>query len=357
MPRKPTSHALAAEKELRRLVAQAGESPLPTVRELGLKHDVSYATISRILGRLSLEAVVWQHPNGRFYPFAAQTRMAAGSPIVVIGRQIQNWSILYREIIEGISEICTARGCPLVFLSSALLVQHDDPEYPPTLIGAAKQKVEMARLLAAMPRPYGGIILDHLWDDNLVKSVAADFRNLTMLLRPCRNLDTARGTIDLASGIETVLSHLDLQGYRHLIVAYPFSGDPAIEASLAALSAATKAHSFDSFERADCTTPESRRRFVLSLKRRRERVAVISLEDHIATLLWQKFQRSDLKLPARVGLVSLQGTSAAASAVTRLRYDYRSLGRQLVSALLANQASWSPLRPSLVRGRTVFGSG
>lgn len=353
MPRKPTSHAAAAEEELRRMAARHTEGPLPTVRELGEKHDVSYATISRILQRLSQEAVVWQHPNGRFYPSSAERHVAGGFPIVIIGRQIQNWSILYREILEGVSEVCTARGCPLVFLSSAQLLRHEDPAHSPTISTAVQQRTDLPRLLAAVPRPHGGIILDHLWDDKLAATANGTFRNVAMLLRPCRTLESPRGSIDFAAGAELILSHLSAQGYRHLIAAIPFAGDPAIEASLAALKEAAKLHPFASFRQTDCSTPEKRKAFATSLKKPGERVAVISLEDHVAGLLWQEFQRVRVDIPAMVGLVSMQGTSAVASPLTRLRYDYRLLGRELVSNLLAGKSAWRPMRPMLLKGRTL----
>lgn len=352
MPRKPTSHAVAAEDELRRLAAEAGEGPLPTVRELGERLAVSYATISRILQRLSQEAVVWQHPNGRFYPSAAEQQVT-GFPIVIIGRQIQNWSILYQEILEGVSEVCTARGCPLVFLSSAKLVRHENPEQPPTFIPLVQQKAELTRLLAAVPRPCGGVILDHLWEDKLAGMAAGAFRNTAMLLRTSRALETQRGSLDLAAGAEMMLAHLSGEGYRHVIAARPFDGDPAIEATLKALQDTAKAHPFASCRVADCTTPEARRKLVQSLKQRGERVAIVSPEDHVATLLWQELQKAKIPCPARAGLASLQGTSAVTAPVTRLRHDYRALGRELVSALLAGNMAWKPVRPLLVRGRTT----
>jgi len=358
MPRKPTSFARSAEVELRRLATLAGsgvDEPLPTVRELGRKYDVSYATISRILQRLAQEAIVWQHPNGRFYPMEARQRIAEGFPIVIIGRQIQGWSILYREIIEGISEVCSARGCPLVFLSSPQLVRHENPEYPPTFIPAEVQEREIKRLLATIPRPVGGVVLDHLWSDELAVEVEHSFRSTALLLRPCAGMGSLRGSLDIQAGVEMMLHHLADQGYRRLIVAVPFAGDQAVQTTLEILEAEVQKHSFGSVSQADCSTPEARQKFAQALSRRKERTAVISLEDHVAAMLWREFKQADLSCPDVIGLVSLQGTSAVGSSITRLRYDYRLLGRELVSALLANKIEWRPVRPTLIRGRTAVG--
>lgn len=356
MPRKPTSYARSAEKEIRRLAAlgdERGDEPLPTVRELGRAYDVSYATISRILQRLSQEAVVWQHPNGRFYPVSARQRISEGFPIVLIGRQIQNWSALYREILEGVSEVCAARGCPLVFLSSAKLVQHASPENPPTFIPLDVQRGELTRLLASVPRPCGGVLLDHLWHDELVVEVAQSFRETALLLRPCEGLGL-RGSLDVSAGMEIMLNHLNEQGYGRLIVAHPFSGDQAVQATWDALESKAKEHQLGPLEVADCTTPEHRKKLAAGLKRKKERTVVLSLEDNVTALLWREFQQAGLACPEKIGLVSLQGTSAVGSSITRLRYDYRLLGRELVSSLLADKSEWRPLRPTLIRGRTAL---
>jgi DNA-binding LacI/PurR family transcriptional regulator len=355
VPRKPTSYARSAEKEIRRLaeLGDGTDQPLPTVRELGKAYDVSYATISRILQRLSQEAVVWQHPNGRFYPVSSRLRIAQSFPIILIGRQMQNWSALYREILEGVSEVCAARGCPLVFLSSAKLVEHSSPENPPAFIALEEQRSELERLLASVPRPCGGVLLDHLWQDELVQGVAESFRQTSLLLRTCPGL-SALGSLDLAAGAEIMLNHLSEHGYQRLIVADPFSGDQAVQATWDALSAKVRERGLAPLETADGTTPESRAKLAQELKLHPERTAVISLEDNVTALLWREFQQAKIACPEKVGLVSLQGTSAVGSSITRLRYDYRLLGRELVSLLLESKADWRPLRPTLIRGRTAL---
>lgn len=354
MPRKPTTYARAAEAELRALAAREEvEDPLPTVRELGRKYDVSYATISRILQRLTQEAVVWQHPNGRFYPMSARAQLSDRFPVVLIGRQIQNWSALYQEILEGVSEVCAARGCPLIFLSSPQLVRHESPENPPTFISADLQRIEITRLLASVPRPCGAILLDHLWQDALSVEVADSFRCTALLLRPGPGLGSLRGSLDLQAGAEMMLNHLAEQAYQQLVVALPFEGDQAIQVSLDALQAVAVGRGLGLLEVADGTTPAARKKFVARLKRAKDRLAVISLEDNVTALLWQEFQKASISCPEKIGLVSLQGTSAVGSSITRLRYDYRLLGRELVSDLLAQKDEWRPLRPTLIKGRTA----
>ncbi|RPJ32045.1 MAG: hypothetical protein EHM17_14240, partial [Verrucomicrobiaceae bacterium] len=111
MPKRPTQRAIEGEKKLFALLAgrtDGSSAPLPTVRHLGEQLDLSYSTVSRLLQRFVAEGHAWQHPNGRFYPAQAGPKAAEGLPIVVLGRQIQNWSRLYQEIVEGVSEQCCA---------------------------------------------------------------------------------------------------------------------------------------------------------------------------------------------------------------------------------------------------------
>lgn len=359
MPRKPTIYSRSAEAAIRELLGPGGlpsEHPLPSVRELGSKLGVSFATISRTLHRLGQEGIVWQHPNGRFYRVADRGAIAKGLPVVILGRQIQNWSALYQEILEGISEICSARGCPLVFLSSTSLVRHESPEFPPAFASKAVQRKEIMSLLEAVPRPCGGLLLDHLWCDELALLAADSVRSTALLIRQCPSLKNASGSVDIESGSRTVLQHLQELGYSNLILALPFPGDQAVDAAAAALLSCARGGRIwsGSIETADCSTPGLRRKWIRSLKKKKDRTAVVSIEDNVTALLWQEFQAADLECPGRIGLVSLQGTSAVGSSISRLRYNYRLLGRQVVSSLLDDDRSCRPLRPALIRGSTLL---
>jgi len=114
MPKRPTLIVRNAEKKLLDLLknqgVDSGSDRLPTVRQLGEQLAVNFATISRLLKRFVTEGLAWQHPNGRFFPIHAASAAATGLPIVLLGRQMQHWSTLYQEIIEGVSEKCTSNG-------------------------------------------------------------------------------------------------------------------------------------------------------------------------------------------------------------------------------------------------------
>jgi DNA-binding LacI/PurR family transcriptional regulator len=358
MPRKPTAHARWVESALRRQIATARAVkgvPLPAVRSLAGQMDISYSTISRIFSRLVQESVVWQHPNGRFYPAAAREQISKVLPIVILGRQVQHWSVLYREILEGVSEVCAARGCPLVFLSSDKLVRHESPDRPPIFATEEVQEKELARLLSSLPKPCGGILFDHLWSDRLIAATRRSYPSSAMLVRG--SLDGTAGSVPVNTQVaaELMLNYVANCGYAEILIGVPFAGDQAINASQQALETvlARGKPAFQAVSTVDCSTPRSRKRLLATLRNAERRTALVSLEDNVTSLLWRGFQLAGIDCPGTIGLASIQGTAALGAPVTRLRYNYRRLGREAVASLLSEGIPTRPFRPVLIRGRTV----
>lgn len=358
MPRKPTAHARWVESALRRQIAamtSERDVPLPAVRHLAGQMNISYSTISRIFNRLVQESVVWQHPNGRFYPASARREISKALPIVILGRQMQHWSVLYREILEGVSEICSARGCPLVFLSSDKLVRHESLDRPPIFASEEVQEKELARLLSSLPKPCGGILFDHLWSDRLIVSARHSYPSCAMLVRESLQGAFGSAAVNAHAAAELMLGHLAASGYQEIVVGMPFSGDQAVNASREALEAilARGKPVFQAVSIVDCSSARNRKRLLSSLRRPERRTALVSLEDNVTALLWRGFQLSGIDCPGTVGLASIQGTAALNSPVTRLRYNYRRLGRMAVVSLLSEGLPLRPFRPILIRGRTA----
>ena len=353
MPKRPTSRALAAEKRLLELLGgKAGDStePLPTVRKLGAKLGLSYATVSRLLQRFVQEGRAWQHPNGRFFPVHAGQQAAQGLPIVVLGRQIQQWSRLYQEIIEGVSEICSARGCPLVFLSSEKLVRHKSPELPPTFASLEIQRAELQRLASIMPRLCGGILIDHLWEDKLIEAAPFPSAPRLLLARPSACGDILSVTPDFSAGALLILRHLEKSGCKRVYLGLPFSGDQAVDAAGDALRRAVAGSilSFKKIEPLDCSTPTKRKAAISRLAKLTTRAAIVCTEDNVASFLWQGLADAGLQDSDGIELVSMQGTGAFDLPFTKLRYDYRQLGRDAVAAVLERRRNDLSIAPNLI---------
>ena len=356
MPKRPTLRAREAEKKLLGLLGAQSEkshAPLPPVRQLGEQLGLSYATVSRLLQRFAREGLAWQHPNGRFFPVHAGPQAAEGLPIVVIGRQIQHWSRLYQEIVEGVSEICTARGCPLVFLSSDKLVYHKSPELPPTFASMEAQEGELRRLAAAMPRLCGGILLDHLWEEELIAATSFPSAPRLLLARPSRQNDLLSVAPDFTAGAQLILQHLGQRGCKRVYLGIPFSGDQAVDSAGNTLRqvTATKSQWFQKLEALDCSTPTKRKAAVSRLARLTTRAAVVCTEDNVASLLWQELANAGLQGANQIELISMQGTDAFDLPIIRLRYDYHQLGRNAVAAVLERGRDDLLIPPRLINGQ------
>ncbi len=337
MPKKPTLRAREAELTLLRMLENKSlevSAPLPAVRQLGNELGLSFATVSRLLQRLVREGKAWQHPNGRFYPVHAGSQAAAGLPIVVLGRQIQRWSRLYQEIIEGVSESCAQLGCPLMFLSSEKLVQHATPLHPPAFATHAVQAAELQRLADAVPRLCAGILLDHLWAEDLLATTRFPPVPRLLLGRPSRAAELDSLAQDFAAGAHLLLAQLRKQGCGRIFLGVPFAGDPAVDAAGEALRGAAAADGWPAVQALDCATPAARAEAIAQLRALKTPVGLICTEDNVTGLLDQELATGGFRHGSNITLAAMQGTEEIARPITRLRYNYRQLGRAAVSAVI-----------------------
>lgn len=353
MSKRPTLRVREAEKKLLRLLKNGAEdsgAPLPPVRQLGVQLGLSYATVSRLLQRFAREGLAWQHPNGRFFPVHAGPQAARGLPVVVLGRQIQHWSRLYQQIIEGVSEICAARGCPLVFLSSDKLVRHESPELPPVFASMETQGAELKRLIAAIPRLCGGVLLDHLWDEEQVAANLFPAIPKLLLARPSRRDATISVAPNFQAGAHLLLRHFGKRGYERVYLGVPFGGDQAVDSAGSALRAAAASgrHPNQNIEELDCSTPALRKAAIACLSRLRARAAIVCTEDNVASLLWRELAGAGLQNSKNIELASMQGTGLFDMQMTQLRYDYHQLGRDAVAAVLERHRSNLLIAPRLM---------
>ncbi|MCX6970310.1 MAG: hypothetical protein NTV93_09180 [Verrucomicrobia bacterium] len=242
MPRKPTLHARHARARLVDMVAGlSSEDCLPTLEILGKEFQLHPSTVFRILRDLGTEGVVWQSPNGRFYPAASRSKHVRGLPVFFIGREIWHWSRLYHEILEGVSEVCSANASPLVLLSAPSLVRQSDPTRAPRFASTNTQKAEMEMLLPSIPRNCGGLLFDHLWKDAALSLPGMPSASKVQMLHGSGKLMpvAAPDYEDAAGWAKKFVASIKIG--RPLIIS-PFKGDPAIDASVELLKATLAEH-------------------------------------------------------------------------------------------------------------------
>lgn len=332
------------------------ETPIPTSRDIAGRYGVAHTSVFRQLQRLEARGEVWKAESGRFYFPEARSAVQKPRPIACLFRRIENWSALYREIMEGIAEGCQQQELGSLLWHENVLVRHDDPGHPPVFATTARQGQSLTRFVERYGGDIGGLILDHVWTDRALARLPDELRKQAVLL--CRPTSTDIPAIhqDFPMAAHLALVHLLAAGYDQIHPVRPFSHDPAVDHSLKALStAAQKGEARHRLgETLSAETPAERAAIISSLLKKRQRCALVFPEDNIAALFHQECVQRGLACPEQIGILSLQGTRTAAEAqLSHVRTDYALLGRLAVQACLRLTAEKESLTPRLVQGITT----
>ena len=341
MPRKPTALARQAREGIITLVSSlASDEALPTLRELGATFDLHPSTMFRMLRDLAAEGILWQHPGGRFFSAATRRQNLKGAPLCFIGREMWQWSRLYQEILEGVSEVCSANGSPLVTLSAPSLVRQSDPTHPPQFSTPRIQQKEMAALLTAVPRGCAGLVLDHLWKQSALALPGFPGGERIQLLHGT-NQHARVISPDYRAGAVLVHRHILTQGFTEAVLVTPFEGDPAVQAALEELrKTLTGLTQREIPFRAAGQEIQTMRK-----AGRNNKSCLICPEDNIALALFGLCQTQ--RYDSSRSLIATQGTGVIHAPITRLRYDYHGIGRSAAAGIL-HGSSLPPLRPCLI---------
>lgn len=357
-PTQPPKPRAKLEAHLRIIAKDDGwpmDRPLPTTRELARKFGPSAATVFRLLQQLEVEGALWQHSSGRFYRAAARALLDRPKPVACLIRRLELCSALYRELLEGISAGAGAAKRAMLLWHDDVLVNHADPDQPPTFAGATAQRVVLDAFLERHGTDAGGFVLDHLWSDAVLKRAGERLMPGVLLFRkapPGGLLANVRADFDAAA--TQALAHLLGRGFARLVPVEPFSGDPAVEEFLAALAGAATALGC-----ANRLAPVARahraedRAALIAALSRKERTALIVPEDHVAVRLRALLTESGRACPESVGLLAVMGTDVAGAAgLTRLAFDFRTMGRTAVALLQEDGAK----EPKVFAPRLEIGS-
>lgn len=320
MPRKPTIHTRKARAALiERAVCLPGDSALPSLAVMGEEYSLHPATVFRLLRDLTAEGVYWQSPSGKFFPASERRTQMKGAPLCFIGRELWQWSRLYQEVLEGISEICASNGSPLISLSSRNLVRQDSPTLPPTFASMATQSRELSKLLPHIPKGCAGIVLDHMWADSALKKCSWPGAERVQLLAGKGNHAKVVGP-DWEQAARVVKSFVKESGATRIALVEPFSGDKAIDLLYQKLKSALIPFAPDPVAfQAESSVAINWNGYDI----------IVCPEDNIATDITKHLNHS-----ASTRLIGTQGTRLLHAPHIRLRVDYRRLGRAVASYLL-----------------------
>lgn len=321
-------------KTLRGWVARLpAAAPLSSTRALGAKHGVANTTIFRALAELVAEGVLWQHPvNGRFYPIAARASLDRPKPVACLFRRLELGSVLYRELLEGVSAGCGKERRTMLLWHDELLVNHPDLVTPPRFAPPDEQRAILKGFLDHHGEFSGGYILDHIWDDEAIRLASRKLRPAVLLYRRApADLDIGNVYADFAGAATQTIAHLLGKGFDKIVPVRPFAGDPAVDVFITELEKA--AEGLDCRNKLTSRLPAD----VSAIARhagKKCRLALVVPEDHVAVQLCMNLRARGYSVPADVGVFSVMGTSVGADAgISRLSFDFRAMGALAVSLL------------------------
>ena len=312
------------------------DRPLATTRELSKDYGPSAATVFRLLQQLEAEGVLWQHNSGRFYRRAARALLDRPKPVACLIRRLELCSALYREVLEGISAGSGAAKRTMLLWHDEVLVNHANPDRPPTFATKSAQRVLLDGFLERHGADAGGFVLDHTWtDDVLIRAGKRLAPGVLLYRRPPAGSPLACVRADFHDAATQTLAHLLGRGFTRLIPVEPFGGDPAVDEFFSALAGA--AERLGCAERLAPRTPArlpAEQIALIASLPRRERTALIVPEDHVAVRLRTCISERRVECPKNVGLLSVMGTAVAERAnLTRLAFDFREMGRAAIALL------------------------
>ena len=343
---------------IRRAVADApSDQPLPTIRELGNFLGVPNTSAFRVLQRLTQQGEIWQHPtSGRYYPPTARTLLDRPKPVACLIRRLELGSEQYRELLEGISLGCGALHRTMLLWHDELLVNHPEPQEPPTFAPVAQQRAILTNFMGRHGEAAGGFLLDHVWNDEALRLHTSRLTPAVVLFRSCTIETLSNVRANLRSGALKALTHLLGRGFEQIIPVEPFSGDPAVDEFMSALEAVAEETGCRSRvgNVAPARTERERATLISRLSRATLRTALVCPEDNVTTLLHVAAREAGISCPERIGLLSVMGTDFATTAgISCLRYDFRAMGRLAVDALASAQPTQHVLEPQLFSGTTT----
>jgi len=348
--RRPGEWTKEFNKWLRARLKQPGGmvEPLPTTRDLAERYEVANSTVFRQFLRLEEEGVLWRAASGRFYNAQARSMVDKPLPVACLFRRIEDWSLLYQELMEGIGRASEQAGRASLLWHDDGLVRHGDVGHPPRFSSPATQEKSIKTFLDRYGSAVAGVILDHAWSDKALAAMPAEIKKKCVLL--CRPGPAGIASVapNALRAAELALTHLLATGCGSIHPVRPFSGDSAVDFMLKAIHEAAASAGIKTGLELAADTPAARTRLITELGKPGKPTGMVGLmvpEDNVAQLLREECIKRRIQT---IKLISLQGTRRAAG-ITHIKNDYAAIGAQAVHLLInAGQGTGDVPAPRLV---------
>jgi DNA-binding LacI/PurR family transcriptional regulator len=312
--------------------------------------------VSRLLQKFIEEGSVWQHEDGRYYPASAREKLHRPKPVACLTRRLELCSQLYREILEGISVGCGAHRRTMLLWHDDALVNHPDVALEPVFASPKRQRAILSDYLERHGETAGGFVLDHVWDEAVLREFADRLAPGVVLFRSSAIPSLGNVRVDFRSGIQMALTHLLARGYDTIRPVAPFARDPAMDEFFATLDDLSGALGCRDrlLPPVPAGTAEQRRELTQELRQGSGRTALLIPEDNVAMAMRSHLETAGVACPGKVGVLSGMGTDFAVQAgLSCLRHDFRALGRRAVEALEASRPVREVVTPQFQPGSTT----
>jgi DNA-binding LacI/PurR family transcriptional regulator len=337
------------ERTIKQLVTSKNwdlNKPLPTTRELGEQHNVSNASVCRLLKRLDEEGVIWRRDNGRYYRNESRRLFKRPRPYACMIRKLQHWSRVYHAIMSGFSDAFRRDKTSTLYVNN---------EHPPVDAGLAAQREALAEFFHRHERQFGGILFDDVWLDEALAKFSDELGNAVVVCRTTTLPELSSVSVDFDSGALMALGHLYARGYEEIWIAMPFPNSAPVDLMQAAtLRGATILGSpIDAKNICPAATPADRERLTARLKATKKRVGLVCLEDNMSLVLRDAFKEAGIDCPSQIGLLSAMGDIVNEHGTSSLKINYEAIGRTAGEILAAREHRVVKLPAKLVLGKTT----
>jgi len=357
MPRKKGLKVIRLESELRKLL-RGGEwktsEPLPVTRELAEQYDVSNVTVHRVMRQLRDEGLLWRNENGRYFLPGAREMAERPKPVLCLIRELSAWFASYQLLLQGFSTACSEARRSLLIPSGLGLLQHEAPEVKPVFSGSSYQLRALRRVLRTNPQAPQGILLDHLWHEDVLEACVDDLRNAVIVWRATRVKGVSSVRIDPEEAVRQALDHLKECGYDRILIAVPFLGDSAVDSIVDAAVRVGRDYGVGEQDVWQVDTDRGRARLMLEIQDTSERIGIFCIEDNVGKLLLEGVRGAGLRCPQDVGILSGMGTEIALDAgLSSVQIPFSDMGERAARLINERESGDVVLPTRLLRNLTT----
>src|SRR5690606_13926415 len=129
----------------------------------------------------------------------------------------------YQGVMSGFSQAFGESRTTMLFMHDESLVNHADTEHPPVHADAAAQAESLGEFFSEHHNEFGGMLLDDVWQDDVLERFAPQLKNAAVVCRPSRLAGVSSVSPDYDRSGLLAIGHLYARGFEEIWLAIPFT--------------------------------------------------------------------------------------------------------------------------------------